>query len=462
MSIKFTKSEIQEIILQETAELLYEVNLTNARKLAKYLKNFKNKVPTGADLSKFMDDFKRLGLEADSDIAINSLKTYGPKQLDDVAAEMQKIEVGIADMLKNGEKTLGKSAYDRLIKMQEKVQDRRFQINRLIKNSKKAAARGGDAAADATKAGKKLPEPAKVTAKVAKTSDGVFRKLVAGTGLAALGLLIPGLSNMFKDADAKDPDEEEVKKEIEKKDPRKVKKALETAKQRRTRIAHATIKAKSPKDSVIRFQARLGALGYDLGSFGIDGDYGGATLDAVRAFQKNNGLDTDGIVGPNTWSKMTADDAKGASDASTGLPKSPDGSAAVTKMGSNVISKIEALDANDEKLRRVYEKVSRGLERALRNNDVPGKAANTTVRKFLPVIKPDAYGNDMESVKKQKIMRLQRVLDKGLPLAMGDRSVTIGQEVVIDIIEDVLRQEQIMQESKSYDMRFDKWSRLWD
>ena len=90
-----------------------------------------------------------------------------------------------------------------------------------------------------------------------------------------------------------------------------VKKKVESAKARRTRIAHATIKAKNAKDSVIRFQARLGALGYDLGKYAIDGDYGPATLGAVKAFQKANGLKDDGIVGRNTWKTLTSENAKG-------------------------------------------------------------------------------------------------------------------------------------------------------
>lgn len=494
MSIKFTKTQIKEMILQETEALLLEANLTNARNLAKYLKNFANKIPDAAALRKIADDLAKLGIDSTSDIAVNSLKRYNADDLAQLSKNLQDIEKRLSNMDLTD---AGQLARDSITKKIDDIQKRRVEIDRLQRNKKpgtpaekKPRAPGDKAAKKARKAdkkakkaagkkskvdaekpkvdaekpaaGKEIPEPSKVTAKVAKGGDGVFRKLVAGTGLAALGLLMPKLSNMFKSAEAKDPDEEDVKKEVEKLDPKKVKKAAESAKQKRTRIAHSTIKAKNPKDSVIRLQARLGALGYDLGSFGVDGDYGGITLDAVRAFQKNNGLDTDGIVGRNTWSKLTSDDAKGATDASTGLPQSSDGSAAVTKMGSDVISKIEALDASDEKLRRVYERASRGLERALTSNGVPGRAANTTVRKFLPIIKPDAYGNDMETVKKQKIMRLQRVLEKGLPLAMGDRSVTIGQEVVIDIIEDALRKEQLMQESKSYDINFNKWSKLWE
>ena len=40
------------------------------------------------------------------------------------------------------------------------------------------------------------------------------------------------------------------------------------------------------------------------GSYGADGDFGGATKNAVVAFQWKNGLSTDGVVGPKTWAKL--------------------------------------------------------------------------------------------------------------------------------------------------------------
>lgn len=50
-------------------------------------------------------------------------------------------------------------------------------------------------------------------------------------------------------------------------------------------------------------QARLHALGY-LRKTEIDGDFGKITLGAVCAFQLENGLDVDGIVGPATKAKL--------------------------------------------------------------------------------------------------------------------------------------------------------------
>ena len=51
-------------------------------------------------------------------------------------------------------------------------------------------------------------------------------------------------------------------------------------------------------------QRRLLGLGFDLGRTGVDGVFLGATADAVRAFQANQGLVEDGIVGDRTWSKL--------------------------------------------------------------------------------------------------------------------------------------------------------------
>ena len=51
-------------------------------------------------------------------------------------------------------------------------------------------------------------------------------------------------------------------------------------------------------------QEKLISLGYDLGNYGADGDFGTATYNAVVKFQKDNGLTADGIIGQNTWRKL--------------------------------------------------------------------------------------------------------------------------------------------------------------
>jgi peptidoglycan hydrolase-like protein with peptidoglycan-binding domain len=56
--------------------------------------------------------------------------------------------------------------------------------------------------------------------------------------------------------------------------------------------------------AVTRLQKRLGELGFDCGP--ADGRFGPNTERVVRDFQAARGLETDGIVGPQTWGALLA------------------------------------------------------------------------------------------------------------------------------------------------------------
>lgn len=56
------------------------------------------------------------------------------------------------------------------------------------------------------------------------------------------------------------------------------------------------------KDELFRIQQRLAHKGYDPGP--VDGVWGRRTESAVRAFQSDNGLLADGIVGPKTFQTL--------------------------------------------------------------------------------------------------------------------------------------------------------------
>ncbi len=56
--------------------------------------------------------------------------------------------------------------------------------------------------------------------------------------------------------------------------------------------------------TVRRVQNQLIKKGFKLPKFGADGDFGSETESTVKAFQKKNKLQADGIVGPDTWKKL--------------------------------------------------------------------------------------------------------------------------------------------------------------
>jgi putative chitinase len=56
-------------------------------------------------------------------------------------------------------------------------------------------------------------------------------------------------------------------------------------------------------EPVASLQSRLRAHGFDIS---VDGNFGAATELAVKQFQLQQGLVSDGIVGPKTWDRLSA------------------------------------------------------------------------------------------------------------------------------------------------------------
>lgn len=54
-------------------------------------------------------------------------------------------------------------------------------------------------------------------------------------------------------------------------------------------------------------QTELINRGYDLGKWGADGSFGAQTEKAVKLFQTDNGLVSDGIIGPKTWDALDSE-----------------------------------------------------------------------------------------------------------------------------------------------------------
>ena len=74
------------------------------------------------------------------------------------------------------------------------------------------------------------------------------------------------------------------------------------------------IKMGSSGPQVAEMQGLLIKAGFSVGPAGADGIFGQGTYEAVRRFQESRGLDSDGIIGPATWSAL-----RGGSGVSSGL-----------------------------------------------------------------------------------------------------------------------------------------------
>ena len=78
-------------------------------------------------------------------------------------------------------------------------------------------------------------------------------------------------------------------------------------KKEETKVDDGTLKKGSKGSEVKKVQQRLKELGYYKSS--CDGDYGSVTVTAVKAFQKKNGLNADGICGASTLKKLNSSSA---------------------------------------------------------------------------------------------------------------------------------------------------------
>jgi len=78
-----------------------------------------------------------------------------------------------------------------------------------------------------------------------------------------------------------------------------------------SRTASPTLRQGARGAAVTTLQNKLKAAGFNPGA--ADGVFGAKTLAAVKAFQRARGLQSDGIVGPKTWSALNTVGSSGGS-----------------------------------------------------------------------------------------------------------------------------------------------------
>ena len=98
--------------------------------------------------------------------------------------------------------------------------------------------------------------------------------------------------------------------------------------------SYSTIKRGSRGDDVERLQTMLNNAGYSLD---VDGIFGDNTYNAVRQYQRANGLSVDGIVGTNTWGALTGGGNSGSGSTSGVVDVTQSPTTSTTPGGNAVI-----------------------------------------------------------------------------------------------------------------------------
>jgi len=107
----------------------------------------------------------------------------------------------------------------------------------------------------------------------------------------------------------------------------------------------ATLRRGDKGQAVTEMQTLLMKLGYDLGSYGVDGDFGKDTEAAVKRFQRDHGLTVDGVVGSQTRAALEAAVQKTASNVIPSRVEGSPESYSVTISGLD-LTQAKAIAAN--------------------------------------------------------------------------------------------------------------------
>ena len=151
-----------------------------------------------------------------------------------------------------------------------------------------------------------------------------------------------------------------------------------------------TVRYGSSGDVVTDLQEALSLLGYY--QLKIDGKAGNATVRAIRTFQKDQGLKSDGIAGPATWTRLSeAVDAAMAGNQS-GLAASPEAGAEIPAIDP------EAAVLSEDTPEIVQEEPVEGKEAAVSAGFLPAED-NPDEIAFTPLTVTVRYGMRGDSVR---------------------------------------------------------------
>ena len=100
---------------------------------------------------------------------------------------------------------------------------------------------------------------------------------------------------------------------------------------------YPTLKKGNKGEYVKTLQKKLIAQGYSLPRYGADGDFGSETESALKAFQRDHGLNADGIAGKKTWEALLAEKVQTYTVTITGKTKSQ-AEEIISKYGGKMIA----------------------------------------------------------------------------------------------------------------------------
>jgi len=115
--------------------------------------------------------------------------------------------------------------------------------------------------------------------------------------------------------------------------------SAETLSARSANRSQPTVSYGSSGASVRTLQQQLARKGFNPGA--ADGAFGQRTLAAVRAFQRDQGIATDGVVGPQTWSRLASAPSRSSRPGGIQDPGRTTGPAGVPGPGASNAQKLQ-------------------------------------------------------------------------------------------------------------------------